>query len=55
MAGITFIRRDQNDESNIVRIVAENTLAEVGTAGYLLAQADNIAALNHASDAEPFD
>jgi len=55
MAGITFIRRDQNDESNIVRIVAENTLAEVGTAGYLLAQADNIAALNHASDADPFE
>lgn len=55
MAGITFIRRDQNDQSNIVRIVAENTLAEVGTAGYLLAQADNIAAFNHASDQEPFD
>jgi len=55
MAGITFIRRDQNDESNIVRIVAENTLAEVGTADYLLGQAANIAALNNASDAEPFD
>lgn len=47
MAGITFIRRDQNDGVNIVRIVAENTLAEVGTAGYLLAQNDNIVALNH--------
>lgn len=55
MAGITFIRRDQNAESNIVRIVAENTLAEVGTAGYLAGQAHNIARLNEASDLEPFD
>lgn len=55
MAGITFIRRDQNDESNIVRVVAENTLTEVGTAGYLLGQAANIAALNNASVEEPFD
>lgn len=43
---VTSIRRDWNGEVDIVRMVATNTLAEVATAGYLLAQADNIAAIN---------
>lgn len=47
MSGITFIRRDQNDGVNIVRIVAADTLATIGTTGYLLAQNANIVALNH--------
>lgn len=55
MSGITFIRRDQNDGVNIVRIVSEDSLASVGAAGYLTAQASNIAALNNAEVSNPFD
>lgn len=55
MSGISFIRRDQNDGINIVRIVAANTLAQVGTTGYLLAQAANIAALNNSEVSHPFE
>ncbi len=44
---ITSILRDWADGVSIVRIVATNTLAQVGTAGYLLAQSANIEALNN--------
>jgi len=44
---ITSILRDWADGVSIVRIVSTNTLAEVGTTGYLTAQAANIAALNN--------
>lgn len=44
---ITSILRDWADGVSIVRIVSTNTLAQVGTAGYLTAQADNIEALNN--------
>ncbi len=47
MPGITNIKRDWGDSVQIVRMIADNTLAEVGTAGYILAQADNIAAINN--------
>lgn len=43
---ITEISRDWGSEPSIVRIVSTNTLAQVGTNGYLLAQADEIEALN---------
>lgn len=43
---ITAIARDWGVNPSIVRITSTNTLAEVGTAGYLTAQADNIAAIN---------
>lgn len=46
MANIQSIKRDQAYSPFIVRIVSEDTLAAVGTAGYLTAQADVIAALN---------
>lgn len=46
MANIQSIKRDQAYSPFIVRIVTEDTLAAVGTAGYLTAQADVIAALN---------
>lgn len=46
MAGITSIKRDQAYDPFIVRIMANSTLAQVGTVGYLTAQAANIAALN---------
>lgn len=46
MANIQSIKRDQAYSPFIVRIVSEDSLAAVGTAGYLLAQADVIAALN---------
>lgn len=55
MSGITFIRRDQNDGVNIVRIIAESTLSQVGTNGYITAQAANIAAFNNSSVDSPFD
>ncbi len=44
---ITSLLRDWADGVSIVRMVSTNTLAEVGTTGYLLAQASNIAALNN--------
>lgn len=45
---ITAIGRDWgNDIPCIVRITSTSTLAQVGTAGYLTAQATNIAALNN--------
>ncbi len=43
---ITYLKRDQNDQSNIVRMVSTNTIAEVGTAGYLATQLDEILELN---------
>jgi len=43
---ITSIKRDEAYSPFIVRILSSSTLAQVGTAGYLLAQADEIAALN---------
>lgn len=45
---ITSIERDvlASAPPSIVRITSTNTLSEVGTTGYILAQADNIAALN---------
>ena len=43
---ITAISRDWGANPSIVRIVSSDTLAAVTTAGYILAQADNIAALN---------
>ncbi len=46
MSGITSIKRDQAYEPFIVRIISEDTLAAVGTAGYLTAQHANIVALN---------
>ncbi len=46
MANIQSIKRDQAYSPFIVRIVSEDTLAAVGTAGYLTAQASVIDALN---------
>ena len=46
MANIQSIKRDQSYSPFIVRIVSEDTLAAVGTAGYLTAQAAVITALN---------
>src|SRR5690348_7582801 len=46
MANIQSIKRDQAYSPFIVRIVSEDTLAAVGTAGYLTAQATVISALN---------
>src|ERR1700761_6188764 len=43
---ITQIRRDFNDEPNIVRILADNTLAEVATAGYLTEQIPTLTEIN---------
>lgn len=43
---IIAIARDFNNVPNIVRVVAENTLAEVAAADYVLNQADELAALN---------
>lgn len=43
---ITAIARDWGVSPSIVRITSSNTLTQVGTAGYLTAQADNIEALN---------
>lgn len=43
---ITAITRDQGIDVSIVRMVSTSTLAQVATAGYLTAQADNIADLN---------
>jgi len=43
---IIAIARDFNNVPNIVRVVAENTLAEVAAANYVLNQADELAALN---------
>ena len=44
---ITSISRDWGSEPSIVRVTATNTLAEITTTDYLLAQADNIEALNN--------
>jgi len=44
---ITSIKRDEAYSPFIVRILSSNTLAEIGTSGYLLSQADEIAALNN--------
>ncbi len=44
---ITSILRDWADGVSIVRIVSTNTLAEIGTTGYLTAQLANIEALNN--------
>ena len=46
MANIQSIKRDQAYSPFIVRIVSEDSLAAVGTANYLVAQAAVIAALN---------
>jgi len=43
---ITQIRRDFNDEPNLVRVLTSDSQATVATAGYLTAEADNIAVLN---------
>jgi len=43
---ITSITRDWGVDPSIVRIVSTDTLAQVGTAGYLTAQAANIAYVN---------
>lgn len=43
---ITSIRRDWNGEVSIVRMITTNTLAEVGTAGYLTEQIENLASIN---------
>ncbi len=43
---ITSIKRDEAYSPFIVRILSSNTLAEIGTANYLVGQADEIAALN---------
>jgi len=48
---ITSITRDWGPNPSIVRIVSTNTLAEVGTAGYLTDEADNIIEIN----AGPFE
>lgn len=48
---ITSIKRDWGVDPSIVRITATNTLAQVGTTGYLLTEEDNIIALN----AGPFE
>ncbi len=44
---ITSIYRDWSYPPALVRIVASNTLSQVGTTGYLLTQADEIEALNN--------
>lgn len=44
---VTSIARDSGIGVNIVRMVCSDTLSQVATAGYLTAQADNIAALNN--------
>lgn len=44
---ITSIKRDEAYPPFIVRIVSSDTIAQVGTAGYLTAQADEILALNN--------
>lgn len=46
MANIQSIKRDQAYSPFIVRIVSEDTLATIGTTGYLTDQASVIAALN---------
>lgn len=46
MSGITFIRRDWADQVCLVRIIANDTLATVGGANYILNQAANIAEFN---------
>lgn len=46
MANIQSIKRDEAYAPYIVRIVSEDTLSAVGTAGYLTAQASVIEALN---------
>src|SRR6478752_8726146 len=46
MAGIQSIFRDQAYPPFIIRMVTDDSLTTVGTAGYLTAQAANIAALN---------
>ncbi len=43
---ITQISRDWGSDPSIVRIVSTNTLAEVATSGYILAQDANIQAIN---------
>ena len=43
---ITSITRDWGVDPAIVRIISTDTLAAIGAAGYLTAQADNIAAVN---------
>ncbi len=43
---ITSIKRDWGVNPCIVRITSTNTLSQVGTTGYLTAQADNIKAIN---------
>ncbi len=44
---ITSISRDWGVNPSIVRMVSTDTLATIGTSGYLLAQADNIATINN--------
>lgn len=44
---ITNIKRDFGIGVNIVRLVSTDTLAAVGTTGYLTAQADNMTAINN--------
>ncbi len=44
---ITNIKRDYGIGVNMVRIVSDDTLSDVGTAGYLVEQADNIAEINN--------
>ena len=51
---ITSLLRDWADGVNIVRMVTTDTLAVVGTPGYITAQATNIALINSATVQEPF-
>lgn len=44
---IIQIRRDFNDEPNIVRILTDDSQATVATAGYLTDEADNLAVINN--------
>ncbi len=44
---ITAITRDYGDNVSIVRITTTSTLAQATTTGYILAQVDNIAAVNN--------
>lgn len=44
---ITSIRRDWNGEVDIVRMISSDSLATVAGAGYLTAQADNLASINN--------
>jgi hypothetical protein len=46
---ITAIARDWGVNPAIVRITSTNTLSQVGTSGYLTAQASNIEAINNGS------